>query len=150
MRRPLLSLLLLAASPVCALAASAGATPAQPAFAGPPTRVLVVGTVHLAQDVGGDVPASAIDPLLRRLAAFDPQIITVEAMPGETCDLMARHPAVYDPEGGASYCPDTAPARAATGLDVPAAIASVETQLAAWPTAPTPAQRRRLAANFFA
>ena len=145
MRRPLLCALLLAAVPLCARAA-----PAQQAFAGPPTRVLVLGTVHLAQDDAGDVAPSAIEPLLQRLAAFDPQIITVEAMPGETCDLMARHPAVYDPEGGASYCPDTAPARAATGLDVPQAIASVEAQLAAWPTAPLPAQRRRLAATFLA
>ncbi|MGY1411083.1 DUF5694 domain-containing protein [Luteimonas sp. A611] len=150
MRRPLLSVLLFAASPLCALAAPAGTASAQQAFAGPPTRVLVLGTVHLAQDDAGEVVASAIEPLLRRLAEFDPQIITVEAMPGETCDLMARHPAVYDPEGGASYCPDTAPARAATGLDVPAAIASVDAQLAAWPDAPTPAQRRRLAATFLA
>src|SRR5690554_5740821 len=127
MRRPLLCALLLAAAPFCARAA-----PAQQAFAGPPTRVLVLGTVHLAQEDAGDVAPGAIEPLLQRLAAFDPQIITVEAMPGETCDLMARHPAVYDPEGGASYCPDTGPARTATGLDVPAAIASVEAQLAAW------------------
>ena len=150
MRRSLLSALLLAASPLCSLAAPAGAAPAPQAFAGPPTRVLVLGTVHLAQGDGGDVPASAIEPLLRRLAGFDPQIITVEAMPGETCELMARHPTVYDAEGGATYCPDTAPAHAATGLDVPAAIASTETQLAAWPDAPTPAQRRRLAATFLA
>src|SRR5690606_2323839 len=48
------------------------------------------------------------------------------------------------------YCPDTGPARTATGLDVPQAIASVEAQLAAWPTGPLPVQRRRLAATFLA
>jgi len=150
MRRPLLCALLLGAAPFCAPAAPPNVAPAQKAFAGSPTRVLVLGTVHLAQDDASDVAASAIEPLLQRLAAFDPQIITVEAMPGEACDLMARHPAVYDPEGGASYCPDTGPAREATGVDVPAAIASVEAQLAAWPDVPTPAQRRRLAATFLA
>ncbi len=119
------------------------------AFAGSPTRVMVLGSVHLAQD---DVPvtAGAVEPLLRRLAAFDPDIITIESMPGETCDLMARHPAVYGREGVATYCPDTAAARAATGLDVPAAIASVDAQLAQWPDRPAPAQRRQLAATFLA
>lgn len=150
MRRALLSVLLLAASPLCTQAAPTGATSLKQAFAGPPTRVLVLGSVHLAQEDGPEVAASAIEPLLQRLAAFDPQIITIEAMPGETCDLMARHPAVYDPEGGPSYCPDTAPARASTGLDVAAAIASVEAQLADWPQTPSPAQRRRLAATFLA
>lgn len=150
MRRPLLSVLLLAASPLCVPATAVAAPPVQQAFEGPPTRVLVLGTVHLAQGDAGDVAPGAIEPVLQRLAAFAPDIITIEAMPGETCDLMARHPTVYDPEGGASYCPDTAAARAATGLDVPAAIAGVDAQLAAWPEAPTPQQRRRLAATFFA
>lgn len=115
-----------------------------------PTRVLVLGTVHLAQEGGGKVTSAAIEPVLRQLAAFDPQIITIEAMPGETCDLMARHPEVYDPEGRAQYCPDTAAAQASTGLDVPAAIAAAERQLRDWPDAPAPAQRRRLAAAFLA
>jgi hypothetical protein len=39
---------------------------------------------------------------------------------------------------------------AATGLDVPAAIAEVDKTLKAWPARPTPAQRRRLAALFLA
>ncbi len=150
MRLPLLSALLLATSPLFALAAPAGATPVQQAFAGLPTRVLVLGTVHLAQDDAGDVPVGAIEPLLRRLAAFAPDVITIEAMPGQTCDLMARHPAVFDPEGGVRYCPDTAAARATTGLDLPAAIAAVQARLADWPEAPTPLQRRRLAATFLA
>ncbi|MDH5833308.1 DUF5694 domain-containing protein [Luteimonas kalidii] len=131
------------------------ATPAAAAastvrLSGDPTRVLVLGTVHLGQEGGGDVTPEAIEPVLLRLAAYAPEIITIESMPGETCDLMARHPEVYDPEGGAQYCPDTAAARSATGLDVPAAIASMERQLADWPDAPTPAQRRRLAATFLA
>src|SRR5690606_24741660 len=41
-------------------------------------------------------------------------------------------------------------ARAATGLDVPAAIAGVTAMLDGWPEAPTPSQRRRLASLFLA
>ena len=148
MRASLLATMLLAAAPLYAQH-SAAPRPSD-GFAGPPTRVLVLGSVHLAQEEGGPVPAEAVEPLLRRLASFDPQVITVESMPGETCDMMRRHPAVYDEEGIDRYCPDTAQAEAATGLDVPAAIAAVEQQLAAWPEAPTPAQRRRLAATFLA
>lgn len=131
-------------------ASVATATAPAARLSGDPTRVLVLGTVHLAQEGGGKVTSAAIEPVLRQLAAFDPQIITIEAMPGETCDLMARHPEVYDPEGRAQYCPDTAAAQASTGLDVPAAIAAVERQLRDWPDAPVPAQRRRLAATFLA
>ena len=149
MRGPILAAVLLAAGPLCAQ--TVPATPAPPAeFAGPPTRVLVLGSVHLAQEEGGPVTAQATAALLQRLAKFDPQVITIEAMPGETCDMMRRHPQVYDEEGVDRYCPDTAPARAATGLDVPAAIASLQQQLAEWPQQPAPAQRRRLAATFLA
>ncbi|MGJ4728895.1 DUF5694 domain-containing protein [Luteimonas sp. SDU101] len=144
----MLAAMLLAAPPLCARQTAAPLSPDD--SAGPPTRVLVLGSVHLAQEEGGPVTAAAIEPLLRRLAAFDPQVITVEAMPGETCDMMRRHPATYDAEGIDRYCPDTGAAQAATGLDVPAALASVEEQLAAWPETPTAAQRRRLAATFLA
>lgn len=119
-------------------------------LSGPPTRVMVLGTVHLGQDTPERVDASALEPVLGKLEAFGPDIITIEAMPGETCDLMARHPTIYDPDGVATCCPETAAARAATGLDVPAALAAVEQQLATWPSTPTPAQRRRLAATFLA
>lgn len=112
---------------------------------GPRTQVLVLGTTHLSQMPKTFKPES-LDPLLDKLAAFAPQIITIEAISGEQCDLAARHPAVY----GADYCADTDAAKAATGLDVPAAIAETDKALAAWPAQPTPAQRRRLAALFLA
>ncbi|WP_202840910.1 DUF5694 domain-containing protein [Luteimonas saliphila] len=151
MHRSLLPALLLAVAPACAALAQASPTPKPAArISGEPTRVLVLGTVHLAQGEPGELAPGALESLLQRLEAFAPQIITIEAMPGETCDLMARHPAVYDPEGGARYCPDIAAARAVTGLDVPAAIAAAQAQLDAWPDAPTPAQRRRLAATLLA
>lgn len=119
------------------------------AMPGTRTQVLVLGTMHLAQGSVKPGPG-ALEGLLRRLAGFRPDIVTIEALSGETCDLMARHPTVYDPEQGSAYCPETSAAQAATGLDVPAAIAAVDAQLEDWPAAPTPAQRRRLAATFLA
>lgn len=112
---------------------------------GPRAQVLVLGTVHLNGMPAGFNPAS-LDGVLDRLAAFRPDIITIETENGEECDLAARHPAKY----GADYCASTGAAMAATGLDVPAALAEVDKALKAWPAQPTPAQRRRLAALFLA
>lgn len=115
----------------------------------PKTQVAVLGTAHLAQAPKGFKPES-LKPLLDKLAAFKPQIITVEQVSGETCDLMARHTAVYDPDDVSTYCHDTSKAKAATGLDVVAALAEVKKVLKAWPANPTAAQRRHLAALFLA
>lgn len=114
-------------------------------MAGPRAQVLVLGTVHLSSMPPGFNPA-ALDGVLDRLAAFKPDIITIEAESGEECDLAARHPAKYGP----NYCASTAAALASTGLDAPAAMAEVDKTLKAWPAQATPAQRRRLAALFMA
>lgn len=114
-------------------------------MAGPRAQVLVLGTVHLRGMPANFDPAS-LDGVLERLAAFRPEIITIEDEPGEECDLAARHPAKYGPD----YCPSTAAAQAATGLDAPAALQEAARTLKAWPAQPTPAQRRRLAAVFLA
>ncbi|PRC94676.1 DUF5694 domain-containing protein [Solimicrobium silvestre] len=112
---------------------------------GPRAQVLVLGTVHLSELPESFNPAS-LQSVLDRLAAFKPDIITIEALSGEECDLAARHPAKYGPD----YCAPTDAAQAATKLDVPAAIAEVDKTFKAWPAQPTPAQRRRLAALFLA
>jgi uncharacterized protein DUF5694 len=114
-------------------------------MAGPHTQVLVLGSVHLSE-LPKDFDPKALDPLLDRLAGFKPEIITIEAIGGEQCDLAARHPSVY----GQDYCAATDAAKAATGRDVPAAIADIDKTLADWPAQPTPAQRRHLAALFLA
>lgn len=108
-------------------------------------QVLVLGSVHLS-NLPKTFKAQSLAPVLDRLAAFKPDIITIEALPGEECDLAARHPSVY----GNDYCAPTDAAKDATGLDVPAAIARVNQTLAAWPAQPTPAQRRQLASLFLA
>lgn len=135
---------LLAALPLAAQA-QIDLTTLDQGMTGPRAQVLVLGTVHLNGMPAGFKPA-ALDSLLERLAAFRPQIVTIETESGEECDMAARHPARY----GADYCASTAAAQAATGLDVPAALAEVDKTLKAWPAQATPAQRRRLAALFLA
>jgi hypothetical protein len=131
---------------ICPLAARAQVdlTSLDHDMVGQPTQVLVLGTVHL-RNLEGFRPSS-LDGILDRLAAFKPDIITIEARSGEQCDMAARHPAKYGPD----YCSDTDAAKAATTLDVPAAIAEVATTLSAWPAKPTASERRHLAALFLA
>ena len=118
-------------------------------MAGPRAKVLVLGSSHLAQIPGGFDPA-ALAPLMDRLAAFNPDIITIEALSGEDCDRMARLPAVYGPAEDNSYCRDTAAIQKATGLDFLTAIGKVNDSLKHWPEKPTPVQRRQLASLFLA
>lgn len=113
-------------------------------ISGPRTEVLVLGTVHLSS-MSDDFRPERLQPLLARLQDYAPTIITIEALSGEDCDLLRRHPAIY-PGVAETYCADTEAAHKATGLDVPEAIAEVEKTLGDWPQTPTPSQRRRLAA----
>jgi hypothetical protein len=114
-------------------------------MSGPRAQVLVLGTVHLGGMPKSFNPAS-LDGVLDRLAAFKPEIITIEDLPGDECDMAARQPAKY----GADYCAATEAAKAATGLDLPAAITEAGQLLASWPAQPAPSQRRHLAALFLA
>lgn len=111
-------------------------------------EVLVLGTSHLSQLPANFDPKS-LTPLITRLEAWKPQIITVEAISGAQCDYMRRYSARYA-DTVKFYCWDPAPARDATGLEVPVAVAEVERLLAAWPSSPTPGERRHLAAVFLA
>ncbi|MES2049844.1 MAG: DUF5694 domain-containing protein [Pseudomonadota bacterium] len=111
-------------------------------------EVLVLGTPHL-RGLPASFEPSSLAPLIARLEAWKPQIITIEALSGAQCDYMRRYSVRYA-DSVKSYCWDTTPARTATGLDVPAAVAEVERLLAAWPAAPTAAERRHLAAIFLA
>lgn len=117
---------------------------------GPRAQVLVLGSVHLNQGGPKQFDPASLQPLLDRLAAYRPDIVAVEAISGEGCDFMARHPQTYSADDRKVYCSDTADARAALDLDPPQALAQVASTLRAWPEAPTPAQRRRLAALFLA
>ena len=115
---------------------------------GPQNQLLVLGSTHLS-----GMPATfrpeQLDPVLDKLAAWRPQAIAIEAVSGSQCDFMRRYPDRYK-DSVESYCWDPAPAAKATGLDVPSATAAWSRLLATWPAAPSPADRRRLAALFLA
>ena len=115
----------------------------------PRSQVLVLGSPHLSQNKK-PISREWLQPLLDRLAAFKPDVITIESMSGEQCDFVARHPVVYAPDSVGPYCASTEEAKAATGLDVPAATAEFHKTLNSWPDQPTPAQRRHLAAVLLA
>jgi hypothetical protein len=122
------------------------------ALKGPPAgklnEVLVLGTPHLSGLPDSFKPA-LLAPLLTRIAAWRPTEIATEDLSGLQCDSLRRYPTRYA-ETVKDYCPDPSLAGLAIGLDVPAANAEAERLLAAWPTDPTPAQRRHLAAVFLA
>lgn len=115
---------------------------------GAPNKVLVLGTTHLSELTTPLTP-EMLSPLLDRLAAWRPTAIATEDVSGLQCKNLRRYPKRYS-ESVEFYCADTAPARRATGLDVPGANAEAERILANWPAAPAAAQRRHLAAVFLA
>ncbi len=142
---------------IAALILSTTATAQTPAFdpkswkgqhAGPPTQVLTLGSAHLAQLEKPPTPDILV-PLLDKLAAFKPDIITHEGLSGEQCDIVERYAARY-PNIYKDYCWDTVDAEKATGLKVPAAMEAIEKTLASWSANPSAAERRKLAATFLA
>ena len=117
-------------------------------FAGPPTEILVFGTPHLS-GMPANYSNAQLAPILDRLAAFKPALIAIEAVDGAQCEYLRRYEPLH-PGAAEQYCIDPTDARAATGLDVPAAAVAADKMLADWPAQPTAAQRRRLAATFLA
>jgi hypothetical protein len=119
---------------------------------GEPTQILVLGTMHLSETPDSFDPA-VLAPLLDRLAAFHPDAITIEALPGRSIaqmwDYRETYPDVARSYGGRAMVL-AALARNGVALDMPGAEAEVRRTLAAWPASPTAADRRRLAALFCA
>jgi hypothetical protein len=119
---------------------------------GEPTQILVLGTMHLSGTPETFDPA-VLEPLLVRLAAFNPDAITIEALPGRSIaqmwDYQASYPDVASTYGGRATVM-AAIASIGVGLDMPAAEAEMRRTLAAWPASPTASDRRRLAALFAA
>lgn len=115
---------------------------------GPTNDVLVLGSPHLAQ-LPKSFDPSQLSLLNERLAGWRPDAIAIEALSGLQCAYLRAYPQRYD-DTVKTYCYDTSVARAATGLDVIAATAQAERLLAAWPAAPSAAQRRTLASLFLA
>lgn len=119
---------------------------------GEPTRVLVLGTLHLAATPTTFNPA-VLDELMRRLEGFDPDAIAIEALSGRSTAQMLQYEATFP--GVAEHFNSgaiaaAALARATVNLEMPAAEAEARRTLAAWPDSPTPEQRRRLTSLFAA
>lgn len=157
--RPLIS----AAAPALIAAVLAGAlstaqaqTPYRPALdphvfrqtlAGQPSRVLVIASSHLS-NFNAFKPNYA-DTLVRRLAAFEPTIIAVEALSGVQCEELHRFDSAH-PGLAARYCFSPEVAGEAFGMDVPEATVEAQKLLAEVTANPEPSNRRRLAGVFLA
>ncbi|MQA37216.1 DUF5694 domain-containing protein [Rugamonas aquatica] len=115
---------------------------------GPANELLVLGTAHLSQLPKTFDPAN-LSLLMDRLASWQPKAIAIEALSGPQCAFLRGYRERYA-DTVKSYCWDPAPAAIATGLDVPGATAQVDRLLAAWPSAPSAGQRRKLASLFLA
>lgn len=139
------------------LAAAAAALAQTPAFdprewkgaqAGPPTRVLNLGSPHLSH-MAVTVNEAMLSALLDKLAAFRPDVITLENVSGEQCEHLKRYAGVY-PESFDAWCSAADVAQKAIGMDTPTAAGEVRKTLSSWPAQPGAAARRRLAALFLA
>ena len=75
------------------------------------TRIMVLGTAHLAE-LPEELPARALEPLLRRLAEFRPDVIAVEALPGRSLEHYLARPDEY------AVLLDAFPARFAIARDL--------------------------------
>lgn len=109
---------------------------------------MVLGTTHLSgyKDV---LSLDDLEPLLERLEAYAPDIITIESSPGMTCQRARSYPREHD--GYADYyCFDGEPYRAESGLSVSEGSFLARKALLDWPNTPTAAERRQLAAYFLA
>ena len=120
---------------------------------GPMTKVMVLGTAHLSQLPAGGFKKEMLRPVLDRLANYAPTIIAIEALSGEACQVATTFKVAYA-DVAESYCSRQLAMEAlafkTTGLDVATAAVEANTELAAWPRDPAPAQRRHLAAVFAA
>jgi hypothetical protein len=116
-----------------------------------PTRVFVLGTSHLSGIE--HLRPEWLEPLLARLQAWRPDVITIEALSGPECSLLRRYEKSW-PDTADSYCTRVeklvAVAAKAIGLDMPAAEAEAEAAVAKIGLDASPGGHRRLAALFAA
>lgn len=140
---------------ILGLALAAGAAPAEP-LVGPwpvadPSEVLVLGTPHLSGIE--TLKPEWLAPLIDRLAAWKPQLITIEGLSGPECFLLRHYEKTW-PDTANDYCSRTemlaSVAGKTTGLDMPAAEAAAELAVARIGPEATPAEHRHLAALFSA
>jgi len=115
------------------------------------TEIFVLGTQHLSRHP--DLDPAVLSLVLERLEAFAPDVITIEMVPGEILDHMARHSELYSRAHaffGGSNLQSYETAQEALGLSLPEAAAAARRTLAEWPETPAAEDRRRLTGLFLA
>lgn len=119
---------------------------------GPLTQVMVLGSPHL-NGFGKNFKVEMLTILLDKLAKFEPEIITIEALSGQQREYIRQYPTEF-PGVFDNYCWDNQLAQKITGLTVSQAIAKANEITKQWQHAansqPSPQQRRHLAAVFLA
>lgn len=115
---------------------------------GPRTQMMTLASIHLSSH-SQDWQAAWLSPLRARIAAWRPQVITIENLSGSQCEMMRSQPGRYG-DTYDTYCTDATPFQRSLKLTQAEAEARAEQQLATWPRMPTPAQRRTLAMLFLA
>lgn len=117
----------------------------------PLTKVLNLGTAHLRQLPEGFKP-EYLEPVLTRLKTYNPDIITIESISGQTCSLIVKYKEIMDE--GIDYCKQyqiiVPLGFAATGLDTAAAEVELYKALDKLPKDPSPIERRKLVLLFLA
>lgn len=119
-------------------------TPSELSTRSPNSEVLVVGVTHLKYMK--KFRQGSLDSFLKRLQDFKPDIIAIEEIGTEQCQVGRSDPDKY----GVDYCPNFVAAHIATGLTAPEASRQIEHTLSRWPERPSPEARRSLAALFLA
>lgn len=118
-----------------------------PALMVEPTKIMVLGTAHLANYEG--ITPAALEPLIDRLAAYAPDVITTEDMRGEVCEILRGYPDEY-PGIAEVWCHDVSAFRAESGLSAAEGAAKTRLMLSNGFGSATHIQRRALAAAFLA
>ncbi|MFK7888904.1 MAG: DUF5694 domain-containing protein [Gammaproteobacteria bacterium] len=149
MKHSIATLILLFASAAFATSPAIDFSGVQENLSGEPTQVLTLGTVHIAGQDEDTLPTEHLSMLLDKLEAFAPDVIAIESMPGESCDLLMRYASVY-PDVWNTYCFDPQPALTSLNLSPSQAASELWAQLRDKAEPWTPAQRRHLAALFYA
>ena len=111
----------------------------------PPTQIMVLGTSHLS-GYKDKLTLDDLEPLMKRLESYAPDIITIEGSSGMTCQRVRAYPLEHQGYG----CFDGEPYRDESNLSVAEGSFQARTMLLDWPDEPTDAQRRKLAAAFLA
>lgn len=117
-----------------------------------PTQVMVLGTTHLS-NAPDSWDAMVLDSLIDRLTSFQPDVITIENLPGPNISRLWAYRAIY-PEAAASFAGRALTMSAAASLsldmDMPQAEAELRRVIRTIGEKPVPAERRRLVALFAA